>query len=48
LPVRPSPFPEDGIVLYHDDTLTPTRVPLTLEQYLDGLPRIAQSHPTWR
>jgi len=35
----------DGIVLYHDDTLTPTRVPLTLEQYLDALHGLAKSNP---
>ena len=35
----------NGIVLYHDYTLTPTRVPLTLVQYLDGLHGLAKSHP---
>jgi len=39
-------FPDpDGIVMYHDDVLITTRVPETLEQYLDGLHQIAKDNP---
>lgn len=39
-------FPDpDGIVMYHDDVLVTTRVPETLEVYLDGLHQLAKDNP---
>jgi hypothetical protein len=35
----------DGLYVYHDSTLTPTRLPQTLEDYLDGIHDLAISHP---
>jgi hypothetical protein len=34
-----------GMVMYHDPVLTPARVPLTLEQYLDGVHDLAKQFP---
>lgn len=34
-----------GIVVYHDLHLATSRVPLTLDQYLDGIHRLAVAHP---
>ena len=34
-----------GIVVNHDDVLLTTRIPLTLEQYLDGVHLLAKSPP---
>ncbi len=41
-PFTPNP---SGIVVYHDHYLTTPRVPLTLDQYLDGMHQLAITYP---